>query len=113
MHNETLNRNLLWEIRNKSDHNEVYHYRDLQQFTLEVQGRVIHQEGIDKIASPQGYPRSESHSFDVPPKAGTTGDITDYEARIVKTERTAFHETPRRMSRVVSDLYNYVEPTGQ
>jgi len=97
----TLDTNLYWEIRNISNHNEKYTYRDLQQFALEVRGSIVHMEGINKIASPQMYPRSENHSFNVPPKAGTTGDITDYEARLVKVPRPVIDIIPP-MSQVIS-----------
>lgn len=114
---EILDRRLSWEIRNKTDHDEKYYYRDLYQFSMEVTGSPVEMHGINRIASPQGYPRSEDHSFDIQSKEGTTGDITDYEARLVKTTRGGDWseklppDTRRDMN--VDSLHNYVEPTGQ
>lgn len=112
---ELLTEMVRWEIRNKSNVNEIYYYRDLQQFAREVTGAVVEAHGIDTIASAQGYPRSEEHSFDVAPKDGTTGDVKDYEARIIKTSSTLDETLPpsSRRDMNVTNLHNYVEPTGQ
>ena len=114
---EILNRRFVYEIRNKSVPSELWYYRDLYQFSMEVQGTPVEMNGINRIMSKQGYPRSEDHSFDVPPKDGTTGDITDYEARIIKQLRSddmaeTLPPTSRRDMNV-DNLTNYVEHTGQ
>ena len=116
-HPDILNRRLCWEIRNISDENEIYYYRDLFQFSMEVVGTPVEMNGIHRIMSYQGYPRSEDHTFDIPPKIGTTGNITDYEARLVKQVRGGdINETlpphSRRNMNII-DIPNYVEPTGQ
>jgi len=101
---------LFWEIRNKITHTETYIFKDLLQFANIIKGRVIEQHGITTIATPQGYPVDPGHNFNIKP-AGT-GNIMDYEAKIIKVPRTMVI-TPAPMSRNVADMHNYKEPTGQ
>ncbi len=114
---ETLDRRLVWEIRNKSDITETYYYRDLYQFSREVTGTTVEMHGMNRIASIQGYPRPDGHSFDILPKEGTTGSVADYEARIVKTARGGqlIEKLPpsSRRNMNIDHLHNYIEPTGQ
>lgn len=107
---------LIWEIREKANTDNVFYYKDLYQFAQEVKGSPVEMHGINRIMSPQGYGRPEDHSFDIESKKGTTGNPEDYEARIVKQDRTSFDEVqpPRpRRDHTITNMYNYVEPTGQ